>query len=65
MDNVSPETPWSFSPQASDQKDLVLLDMTSISSLDAIEDVVVELLGTTVSNDVLKLYPWVNQAWPF
>ena len=57
MDNMSPETPCSFSPQASNQEDLVLLGMTSGSALGVKEDVAVELLGTTVLNDVLNYSP--------
>lgn len=64
MGDVSPETPCSFSPQASDQEDFVLSGVTSGSALGAEEDVAVELLETTASNDVLKLWPWVNQVRP-
>jgi chloride channel 3/4/5 len=62
MGDVSPETPCSFSRQASDQEDFVLSGVTSGSALGAEEDVAVELLETTSSNDVLKLWPWVNQV---
>ncbi|KAH0828174.1 chloride channel [Lanmaoa asiatica] len=59
-----PETSCSFSRQVSDQEDFVLSGVTSGSALGAEEDVAVELLETTASNDVLKLWPWVNQT-PF
>jgi len=62
MGDVSPETPCSFSRQASDQEDFVLSGVTSGSALGAEEDVAAELLETTASNDVLKLWPWVNQT---
>ena len=62
MGDVSPETPCSFSRQASDQEDFVLSGVTSGSALGAEEDVAAELLETTASNDVLKLWPWVNQV---
>lgn len=62
MGDVLPETPCSFSRQASDQEDFVLSGVTSGSALGAEEDDAVELLETTASNDVLKLWPWVNQV---
>lgn len=62
MGDVSPETPCSFSQQASDQEDFVLSGVTSGSALGVEEDVAVELLETTASNDALKLWPWVNQV---
>ena len=57
-----PETPCSFCRQASDQEDFVLSGVTSGSALGVEEDVAAELLGTTASNNVLKLWPWVNQV---
>jgi len=65
MGDVSPETPCSFSRQASDQEDFVLSGVTSGSALGVEEDVAVELLETTASNDALKLWPWVNQVRAF
>ena len=62
MGDVLPETPCSFIRQASDQEDFVLSGVTSGSALGVEEDVAVELLETTASNDVLKLWPWVNQV---
>ncbi|KAF9227018.1 Cl-channel protein [Gyrodon lividus] len=62
MGDVTPETPCSFSRQASDQEDFVLSGITSGSALGAEEEVAVELLETTASNDVLKVWPWVNQT---
>lgn len=62
MGDVLPATLCSFSRQASDQEDFVLSGVTSGSALGAEEDVAVELLETTASNAVLKLWPWVNQV---
>ncbi|KAF8554241.1 hypothetical protein OG21DRAFT_1462931 [Imleria badia] len=62
MGDVLLETPCSFIRQASDQEDFVLSGVTSGSALGVEEDVAVELLETTASNDVLKLWPWVNQT---
>ncbi|KAF8837685.1 hypothetical protein BDN67DRAFT_1026839 [Paxillus ammoniavirescens] len=62
MGDVTAETLCSFSRQASDQEDFVLSGVTSGSALGAEEDVAVELLETTASNDVLKVWPWVNQT---
>ncbi|KAH7912423.1 chloride channel [Hygrophoropsis aurantiaca] len=62
MGDVSPDTPCSFTRQASDQDDFVLSGVTSGSALGAEEEVATELLETTASNDVLKIWPWVNQT---
>ncbi|KIJ60010.1 hypothetical protein HYDPIDRAFT_99474, partial [Hydnomerulius pinastri MD-312] len=62
MGDVTPETPCSFSRQASDQEDFVLSGVTSGSALGAEEEVATELLETTASDDVLKVWPWVNQT---
>lgn len=59
MGDITPETQCSFDRQASDQE---LSSVGSGSALGAEEEVAAELLETTVSNDVLKLWPWVNQV---
>lgn len=62
MRGVAPETSCSFSRQASDQEDFVLSGVTSGSALGAEEDDATELLETTASDDILKVWPWVNQV---
>jgi hypothetical protein len=59
---VSPNTPCAFTRQASDQENFVLSGMTSGSALGVEEDVARELIETSASIDVLKLWPWVNQV---
>lgn len=62
MGDVTPDTQCSFNRQASDQEHDVLSGVGSGSALGAEEEVAAELLETTASNDVLKLWPWVNQV---
>ncbi|KIM69533.1 hypothetical protein SCLCIDRAFT_1207982 [Scleroderma citrinum Foug A] len=62
MGDVTPDTQCSFNRQASDQEHDVLSGVGSGSALGAEEEVAAELLETTASNDVLKLWPWVNQT---
>ncbi|KAG2355500.1 chloride channel [Suillus spraguei] len=60
--DISPSTPCAFIREASDQEDFVLSDMTSGSALGVEEDVATELIETSATIDVLKLWPWVNQT---
>ncbi|KAI6121899.1 chloride channel [Pisolithus sp. B1] len=61
--DITLETECSFDRQGSeDQDDYVLSNVASGSALGAEEEVAAELLETTGSNDVLKLWPWVNQT---
>ncbi|KAG2101302.1 chloride channel [Suillus discolor] len=60
--DISPSTPCAFTRGASDQEDFVLSDMTSGSALGVEEDVAEELIETSATIDVLKLWPWVNQT---
>lgn len=60
--DISPSTPCAFTRGASDQEDFVLSDMTSGSALGVEEDVATELIETSATIDVLKLWPWVNQT---
>ncbi|KAG2148738.1 chloride channel [Suillus bovinus] len=60
--DISPSTPCAFNREASDQEDFVLSDMTSGSALGVEEDVATELIETSATIDVLKLWPWVNQT---
>lgn len=63
MGDITPETECSFDRQSSeDQDDHVLSNVASGSALGAEEEVAAELLETTTSNNVLKLWPWVNQT---
>lgn len=62
MGDITPETQCSFNRQASDQEHDILSGVGSGSALGAEEEVAAELLETTASNDVLKLWPWVNQT---
>ncbi|KAG1715769.1 hypothetical protein ID866_1393 [Astraeus odoratus] len=62
MGDITHETQCSFDRQASDQEHYILSGVTSGSALGAEEAVATELLETTASNDVLKLWPWVNQT---
>jgi len=62
MGDITPETQCSFNRQASDQEHDILSGVGSGSALGAEEEVAAELLETTASNDVLKLWPWVNQV---
>ncbi|KAG1725409.1 chloride channel [Suillus paluster] len=59
---ISPNTSCAFTRQASDQEDFVLSDMTSGSALGVEEEVATELIETSATIDVLKLWPWVNQT---
>ncbi|KAG2112083.1 chloride channel [Suillus clintonianus] len=59
---ISPSTPCAFTREASDQEDFVLSDMTSGSALGVEEEEATELIETTATIDVLKLWPWVNQT---
>lgn len=65
MGDISPSTPCAFTRGASDQEDFVLSDMTSGSALGVEEDVATELIETSATIDVLKLWPWVNQVLYF
>ncbi|KAG2047130.1 hypothetical protein BDR06DRAFT_964310 [Suillus hirtellus] len=60
--DISPSTPCAFTRGASDQEDFVLSDMASGSALGVEEDVATELIETSATIDVLKLWPWVNQT---
>ncbi|KAG1767420.1 chloride channel [Suillus occidentalis] len=60
--DITPSTPCAFLREASDQEDFVLSDMTSGSALGVEEDLATELIETSASTDVLKLWPWVNQT---
>ncbi|KAG1861551.1 chloride channel [Suillus subalutaceus] len=60
--DISPSTPCAFTRETSDQEDFVLSDMTSGSALGVEEDVATELIETSATIDVLKLWPWVNQT---
>lgn len=60
--DISPSTPCVFTREASDQEDFVLSDMTSGSALGVEEDEATELIETSATIDVLKLWPWVNQT---
>ncbi|KAL4073717.1 chloride channel [Scleroderma citrinum] len=62
MGDITSETLCSFNRQASDQEHFILSGVGSGSALGAEEEVAAELLETTASNDVLKLWPWVNQT---
>jgi chloride channel 3/4/5 len=62
LGDISPSTPCAFTREASDQEDFVLSDMTSGSALGVEEDVATELIETSATIDVLKLWPWVNQT---
>ncbi|KIK39991.1 hypothetical protein CY34DRAFT_807654 [Suillus luteus UH-Slu-Lm8-n1] len=60
--DITPSTPCAFLREASDQEDFVLSDMTSGSALGVEEDLATELIETSATIDVLKLWPWVNQT---
>ncbi|KAG2747073.1 hypothetical protein P692DRAFT_20780971 [Suillus brevipes Sb2] len=60
--DITPSTPCAFLREASDQEDFVLSDMTSGSALGVEEDLATELIETSATVDVLKLWPWVNQT---
>ncbi|EGO25898.1 hypothetical protein SERLADRAFT_355881 [Serpula lacrymans var. lacrymans S7.9] len=64
MGDIRPNTPCLFIREASDQEDLGLSGITSGPALGVEEEIATELIGTTASNDILKLWPWVNQT-PF
>lgn len=61
--DISQDTPCSFIPDTTDQGVPGLPDGTHGPAISIEEDVAEEIIGTTVSSEVLKFWPWVNQVF--
>ncbi|KZP34403.1 Cl-channel protein [Athelia psychrophila] len=59
---VAQATPCVFARAASDEGVAGLSDSASGPAIGIEEEMAAELIGTTVSSDVIKLWPWVNQT---
>jgi chloride channel 3/4/5 len=62
LGDISPDTPCSFMRDTTDQGVPGLADSAPGQAIGIEEDVAEEIIGTTVSSDVLKFWPWVNQV---
>lgn len=62
MQNVSRETPCSFVYDGTNPGDLDLSNIASGPAIGVEEDIAVEIIEATAVNNVLKLWPWVNQV---
>ena len=63
MGDIGPETSCQFVREANEgDEDLGLVGIESGPALGVEEEVATELIKTTSSNDVLTLWPWVNQV---
>lgn len=60
---VSPNTPCSFMRDASDEGMAGLSNNASGPAIGIEEEMAAELIGTTVSIELIKLWPWVNQVY--
>lgn len=60
--NVSQNTRCSFMRVATDRGVLGLSDSVSGPAIGVEGEMAAELIDTTVGNDVLKFWPWVNQV---
>ena len=62
LQGVSSDTPCSFVPDEHEHQDVAFSGLAAGPGVSMDEDLSMEMLETTASPDVLKLWPWVNQV---
>ena len=64
LQGVSSDTPCSFVPDEHEHQDVAFSGLAAGPGVSMDEDLSMEMLETTASPDVLKLWPWINQVSP-
>ena len=62
VQEVRADTPVTFAPDPEDNEDVELSGVASGPAVGIDEDISMEIMETTAADDVLKLWPWVNQV---
>lgn len=60
--DVQAGTPVSFAPDAEDEEEAEFSGMASGPAVGIDDELSLEIMETTATPDVLKLWPWVNQV---
>jgi chloride channel 3/4/5 len=56
------DTPCLFASEAKDHDEMEFSDIATGPGIGIDEEISMELMETTVTHEVLKLWPWVNQV---
>ena len=62
MQGIFPDMLCTFTSDAEDHADIEFSGVSPGPGLGMDEDLSTEIIETTATHDVLKLWPWVNQA---
>ncbi|OBZ70692.1 hypothetical protein A0H81_09370 [Grifola frondosa] len=62
MQDISPETSCSFASDAEDHEEVEFSGIATGPAVGIDEDISMEIIETTATPDILKLWPWVNQT---
>ena len=62
MQDIRPDTPVSFASDSEDQAEVEFSGVAAAPAVGIDEDISMEIMETTATPDVLKLWPWVNQV---
>lgn len=62
MPDVTLDTPCSFAAETEDHDDVDFSGMGAAPGVGMDEAIAAEIIETTTSPDIVKLWPWVNQV---
>ncbi|EKM54714.1 uncharacterized protein PHACADRAFT_197144 [Phanerochaete carnosa HHB-10118-sp] len=62
IQGIAPDTPCSFASANEDHEEVIFSDIVAGAGVGMDEDISTELIETTATHEVLKLWPWVNQT---
>ncbi|KAI0358600.1 Cl-channel protein [Trametes cingulata] len=62
VQDVRPDTPVSLAADSEDHEDADFAGLAAGPAVGLDEDISLEIMETTASEDILKLWPWVNQT---
>ena len=62
MQDIHPYTPVSFEADDEDREEVEMGGVTAGPAVGVDEDISTEIMETTATPDILKLWPWVNQV---
>lgn len=62
VQDVRPNTPVSFASDSEDHEEVELSGIAAGPAVGIDEDISMEIMETTATPDVLKMWPWVNQV---
>ena len=62
MQDIHPYTPVSFETDEEDREEVEMGGVAAGPAVGVDEDISTEIMETTATPDILKLWPWVNQV---